>query len=290
MTDDISSTGRLQARPSSGEKILVIGDGAVARAFGQALERAAFPVERWWRAQRRPLPAGDVVLLAVRDEALAEVAALVMRSLAPSGDAQSLPILLHCAGAVPAEEPFAKLQPRPLGVGLIHPLRSLAGAADDADLVGTVFGVQGDELGRDAALRLVKRLGGTPLELDRDALARYHAAAALVSNHAVGLVDAAVELLESTGLPRAQAVHALANLLASTAANLRKVGLPQALTGPIARGDVEVIARHLLALRPTREIAALYRVTGRRVVQVAAEKGRATAEALDRIRALLTGE
>src|SRR6185503_13839633 len=123
-----------------------------------------------------------------------------------------------------------------------------------------------------------------PLVLEAEQLPRYHAAAALVSNHAVGLVDAGVELLTSVGLERATAVRALA---ASTAANLERVGLPEALTGPIARGDVAVIARHILALRPHAEIAALYRATARRVSKVAADKGRATRDALLRIAALL---
>src|SRR5205823_3545956 len=106
---------------------------------------------------------------------------------------------------------------------------SLAGATDDADLFGTVFAVSGDEPGRAAALSLVRRVGGTPLELEPAQLPRYHAAAALVSNHAVALVDAAVELLGTIGLDRPQAARALGELLGSTAANLRTVGLPEAL-------------------------------------------------------------
>jgi predicted short-subunit dehydrogenase-like oxidoreductase (DUF2520 family) len=284
---EISQTGRLPMRPASGERILVIGDGPVARALARALERSGARVERWWRKQGGAMPGGDVVVLAVSDSEIGGVAEQVMARLAAS---DTLPILLHCAGALPAEEPFARLSPRPLGVGLVHPLRAFAGAPDDADLVGTVFGVQGDEPGRDAALRLVKRIGGVPLALDDSsgtALARYHAAAVLVSNHAVGLVDAGVELLTQAGLERGEAVRALAELLMSTAANLKQVGLPDALTGPVARGDVMVVARHLLALRDRREIAALYRATGRRVTKVAAEKGQAPADALERIRALL---
>jgi len=137
------------------------------------------------------------------------------------------------------------------------------------------------------AARRRHRAGGAPLVLEAEQLPRYHAAAALVSNHAVALVDAGVELLTSIGLPRAQATTALAALLASTAANILRVGLPEALTGPIARGDVAVVARHVLALRPLAEIAGLYRVTARRVSKVAAEKGRAGRDALLRIAALL---
>jgi predicted short-subunit dehydrogenase-like oxidoreductase (DUF2520 family) len=110
-----------------------------------------------------------------------------------------------------------------------------------------------------------------------------------VSNHAVGLVDAAVELLESVGLDGARATGALAALLGSTVRNLESVGLPDALTGPIARGDAAVVARHLEALAGWPAIATLYRTTASRVAEVAAEKGRAAPEALARIRALLDG-
>jgi len=283
-TNELFVTGRLMARPAGGERVLVVGDGPVGRALALALFRAGARLERWWRKQQKPIPASDVVVLAVRDESIAEMANHVIARV-PEGEAP--PILLHCAGAIPAEEAFAKVDPKPLGVGLLHPLRSLAGATDDGDLAGTVFAVQGDDPGRDAALRLVRRMGGTALELDAPALARYHAAAVLVSNHAVGLVDAAVELLDGAGLPRAQANRALSDLLLSTARNLREVGLPDALTGPIARGDVEVIARHLLALADRKEIAALYRATARRVVKVSADKHKADPAALERIRALL---
>jgi predicted short-subunit dehydrogenase-like oxidoreductase (DUF2520 family) len=281
---EISKTQRLPMRPRSRERLLVVGDGPVARALVAALQAADVAPLRWSRKDPETPPAADVIVLAVRDEAIGEVAAQIMARV---GDEATPPILLHCAGALPAEEAFAPLKRRPLGVGVVHPLRALAGAESDAQLGGTVFAVEGDGPGREAALRLVERVGGTPLVLEAEQLARYHAAAALVSNHAVGLVDAGVELLTSVGLDRAQATTALAALLSSTAANLVRVGLPDALTGPIARGDVAVVARHILALRPLSEIATLYRVTARRVAKVAADKGRAGRDALLRIAALL---
>jgi predicted short-subunit dehydrogenase-like oxidoreductase (DUF2520 family) len=285
--DPQSKTTRLPTRPPPQERMLVVGDGPVARALAVSLERAGARLERWWRRRGGALPACDVAVLAVRDEAIGQAAAHVMASLARDA---TPPILLHCAGALPAEESFRALKPRPLGVGLVHPLRSLAGQADDADLAGTIFAVEGDATGLDAALRLVALLGGRPLELEAGQLARYHAACVLVSNHAVALVSAGVELLGSVGLPPDEAARALASLLASTADNLRSLGLPQALTGPIARGDVAVVARHLVALQGWPEIASLYRVTGRRVTSVAASKGTASADAVARLRALLIGD
>jgi predicted short-subunit dehydrogenase-like oxidoreductase (DUF2520 family) len=261
---------------------LIVGDGAVARALAGALEHAGEPPLRWSRRAGGPMPPADVVVLAVRDEAIAPVAELVMAALPEA------PVLLHCAGALRGSEPFASLARQPAGAALLHPLRSFSGGGDDTSLGKTVFAVEGDDAGRSAALAIVEKIGGVPLVLDGAALGRYHAAAALVSNGTVGLVAAGTELLQSAGLPRADAEKALRSLLASTLRNLEELGLPEALTGPIARGDASVVALHLRTLPPA--LGELYRAVSRKVLEVAAQKGRAPSEALDEIRRLLDGK
>jgi predicted short-subunit dehydrogenase-like oxidoreductase (DUF2520 family) len=256
---------------------LIVGDGAVARALSGALSRMGEPPLRWSRAAGGVVPDAEVVVLAVRDEAIAEVAKMIVAALpAP-------PVLLHCAGALGGGEPFGGLSIR--GAALLHPLRAFSGGAEDVSLAQTVFGIEGDERGRDEALAIVKTVGGVPLVLDGQQLAKYHAAAALVSNATVGLVDAGSELLVEAGLERKPATAALTALLSSTVKNLEELGLPTALTGPISRGDVAVVARHLSVLSgPARE---LYRATALRVLKVAQKKGRATPEALQKIEDLL---
>ena len=102
------------------------------------------------------------------------------------------------------------------------------------------------------------------------------------------LILAAPRLREvGTAHPAAIDLHQARPLALETLENVFRLGPETALSGPIARGDVAVVARHLLALRPLAEIAALYRVTARRVSKVAAEKGRAGRDALLRIAALL---
>jgi hypothetical protein len=143
-----------------------------------------------------------------------------------------------------------------------------------------------------------------------EGLARYHAAAALAANHTLALLEAAVALLIGEGVPRREAEAALGNLLASAAHNVVRLGLPQALTGPIARGEAAVVARHLAALSPEAHeapeahetpeahapraavgsapgVAQLYCTTGLGAVALAEKKGAAAPETLARIRALL---
>jgi predicted short-subunit dehydrogenase-like oxidoreductase (DUF2520 family) len=151
-----------------------------------------------------------------------------------------------------------------------------------------VFGVEGDVEGRAAALELAKLLGGRPIDLAGPSMALYHAAASLASNALVALAAAAGDVMSAAGVDRAEGLSALVPLMQGTLENLGRVGLPAALTGPIARGDAGTVERHLHALAERApELTELYRTVGRRVVRVAAEKGEADPEGLRRIAALL---
>lgn len=240
-------------------------------------------VLRWWRRCGGAPPVADVVVLAVSDPAIRDAAATVLGEYEESG-----PILIHCAGGLPPEAPFLGLLPTPRGMGLLHPLRALAGAAEDVELGGTVFGVSGDALGLAAACELGRAVGGEVLQLSGGSLARYHAAAVLVSNHAVGLVDAGVSLLVSIGLDSKRATEALSALLLSTARNVGALGLAAGLTGPIARGDVEAVRRHLDALSGRPDVLSLYRASALPLLAVAARKPGVSKEALLELAALLS--
>jgi predicted short-subunit dehydrogenase-like oxidoreductase (DUF2520 family) len=200
--------------------------------------------------------------------------------------------LLHTSGAVPSVEVLETRPRRPLGRGLLHPLASFAhGERPASDVLGGVhFVVEGDEAGLSAARRLTVQLGAAPdavVELEGEALGRYHAAAALAGNYTLALVDAAMELLLGLGVPRPVATRALSGLFTSAARNLEALGLPEAMSGPIVRGDVRTVERHLNALGERPEALALYRAVARRAIDVAARKGRAQEGDLARIKRLL---
>jgi predicted short-subunit dehydrogenase-like oxidoreductase (DUF2520 family) len=217
--------------------------------------------------------------LAVPDRAIGEAAG----RLVELGAVDARGVVLHCAGALPAREALAPVAGRVAGVGLLHPLRALSGRG--APLAGTVFAVEGDARGRRVAARLARKMGGRPLVLDGARLARYHAAAALAGNHTLALVELAVRELGAVGLPRRRAEAALASLLASAADNVARLGLPAALTGPIARGDAATVERHLAALAPAARAA--YLATARPTLDLARDKRAADRAGLARLARLL---
>jgi predicted short-subunit dehydrogenase-like oxidoreductase (DUF2520 family) len=285
----------------------IIGAGPVATALAGALRLGGVPVLGLWArrpAQARAAGASagvaafssappdllletQVVILAVRDQSIGEVAAM----LAGTGLIGKRHVLLHCAGAASAGERLGGVADRVAGVGTLHPLSAISdGKLAMRALRGTVFGVEGDDAGRAAAGKLVAALGGVVLPLDGSQMAAYHAAAALASNYIVSAIDAAAEALAGAGVPPEKAAQALVPLAEGALRNIAAQGTTSGLTGPVRRGDVETVRRHLQTLQDKPELTEIYRALARRAVEIASriEGGDAPDRAgLDAIRALL---
>jgi predicted short-subunit dehydrogenase-like oxidoreductase (DUF2520 family) len=286
--------------------VFVVGTGPVATAIAGALRHGGVPVLGLWG--RRPeavrkaagtagvagfgvppdlILEADVLLLAVKDDAIRDVAAQLLET----GLVTRKHVLLHCSGALAAAEAFGGdgAAIGVAGVGTLHPLRSFPDVKDAArSLKGTVFGLEGDEVGKHVAHRLCRALGGTPLDIHGEGMALYHAAAALAANALVALFDAAAEALAAAGIPREEAPAALLPLMRGTLENVARVGTPEALTGPIGRGDAGTIAKHLTALSAQAPgLVTLYQALSRRVLDVARKKGVAPPENLAKIAQLL---
>jgi predicted short-subunit dehydrogenase-like oxidoreductase (DUF2520 family) len=98
--------------------------------------------------------------------------------------------------------------------------------------------------GPPAVADLARELGAHPFVVPDDRRAAYHAAAVVASNHLVALLGQVERLAETAGVP----FDAFLPLIATTLANCAHHGPAAALTGPVARGDVDTVAAHLDAL------------------------------------------
>jgi predicted short-subunit dehydrogenase-like oxidoreductase (DUF2520 family) len=264
----------------------VVGAGPVATALAGALRLGGVPVLGLWArtpAQARSAGAiagvaafssappdllleADLVLVAVRDSAIGEVASMLLGT----GLISKKHVLLHCSGAFSSAEAFKDIAGKVGGIGTLHPLRAIAdGRTAMRTLKGTIFGVEGDEAALAYANILVGALGGKALALDGQHMPAYHAACAFASNYVVAVLDAAVAALGRAGLGEQDALAALIPLAQGALANVAERGLAGGLTGPIRRGDELTVARHLEALSGDRDLVALYEALARRTVDVA---------------------
>jgi predicted short-subunit dehydrogenase-like oxidoreductase (DUF2520 family) len=175
------------------------------------------------------------------------------------------------------------LHRRGYGVGALHPLQVLSGWRIPP---GTAFAVDGE--GEVAALlsRLVADLRGVEIKLPDGSRTAYHAAAVLAANLGMTLLAEAVDLMAGAGIDRRAALEGLAGLLRGGLEASVERGLPDALTGPVVRGDLDTIRRHLDALRGDPELLAAYTAVSRLALRQGRRGGRPSntdAEAITRL-------
>jgi predicted short-subunit dehydrogenase-like oxidoreductase (DUF2520 family) len=226
----------------------------------------------------------DLVMIATPDDRIAEAGHILARAstLAPGT------VVLHCSGALAA----AILDPvRAAGAhaGSLHPLQSFAAPVIDTNpFAGIFMAAEGDPPAVDLAADLSARLGARFIRLPAGTKTLYHAAAVTASNYLVALVDGAIEMLSMCGLDARQAFELLEPLVRGTLVNIDRLGVAEALTGPIARGDTATVGRHCRDLgNHTPDLLPLYRVLGDRTLALAARGGTLDAAAFAALRALL---
>lgn len=237
----------------------------------------------------------EVLLLTVPDRLIGTVAAsLASASVsehatgsAPAAQVPQLPlagkVFLHCSGSMGLEA-LAPLQREGAHVGSLHPLQSFAGGA--TELAGVYMAMDGDEAACAAAQQIAATMGGHPFQVPAAERAAYHAAACICSNYAVA-VEALAQGLMSRWLGNEEAAwQALLPLFKGTAANLQSTTSPRTvLTGPIARGDVNTVEKHLAVLPP--DLVDVYCSLGLATTELALANGTIDKVAADKLQQLL---
>lgn len=269
------------------ERVAIVGTGRLARALAAAVVgsgdlelagvhgRSAGGVREVLASAGagEPLAASDlggatIVCVAVSDRGLLEVTTRLAASL-PRPDPTQL--WVHGSGALGLEV-FAPLEGGNRSFATLHPLVSLPPGVDeplrDAALVAS-----GEPAARARVLAFGRSLGGRPVWIDALDRPMYHAAAALLANGTTALFSAGLELLRRATGQELGAADALA-LVESALAPLRRKSPRQALTGPVRRGDREIVRVHRAALACARpELLPLYDALMREALRLAREDG-----------------
>jgi predicted short-subunit dehydrogenase-like oxidoreductase (DUF2520 family) len=272
--------------PGQPPAIGIVGAGAVGTALGAALARAGWPVvavasrdparrerfrglvpgARAFAEATAVLDEAELIILAVPDDAIAALAAELRMY---GGQA-----MIHTSGALGAEV----LEPaRAAGsqIGTFHPLVAFADTERAiAALRGATVAIEGDEQLAALLARMAEAVGATAVRLLPGTKAAYHAAAVLAAGGFVALLDAIAELGRVAGLDEAGSLAIYGDLIEQTLGNARALGIANALTGPVTRGDVGTLARHVETLRLHAPAALpLYRAAGEREIALAEKRG-----------------
>lgn len=226
----------------------------------------------------------DVLFITTPDDAIEQIAHI----LAGSGCMQPGQVLVHMSGLHTSQilQPALKMGVSGLSM---HPMQSCASPEEALlNLPVSVFCLEGDQEALKIGKTMVSRIGAESFTLTTGDKALYHAAAAIASNYLVALFDVARELLGLSGVDYGYQVPALTALMEGTLSNLKIMTPRDALTGPIARGDIGTVSKHIKSLEEKApEILDIYKTLGLRTLKLALEKGKLDEESLKALRKLL---
>jgi predicted short-subunit dehydrogenase-like oxidoreductase (DUF2520 family) len=284
--------------------VAIVGCGTVGTAMGKLLAGAGYPItgvatrgldtagraakmmgaEQFsdcpWDMSRR----AQVVFVTTPDDVIESTCKAIVEHQGFGKNA----VVIHCSGAL-SSAILSSARRCGARVATLHPLQSFASVDQAVKLVpGSFCAIEGDRTALPVVRQLVEDVGGVLMEITPEGKSLYHAAAVAASNYLVTLMHLALELDRVAGIPTDVSFRALLPLVRGTLSNIGAKGVPEALTGPIARGDVDTVAAHLRAIEERAPgFLMMYKTLGLYTIDLAREKGTCGKEAAEKLAALL---
>ncbi len=259
----------MAAKPS----IAIIGPGRLGTGLALALSRAGYSVKEIVshagagskrKAARLAREVGartavfpkdrlksDVVWLCIPDREISKVATELAAKRLWKGD-----FAFHSSGALASDE-LQALRRQGVPVAAVHSLMTFV-AGSNPELEGVPFGLEGDSEALKAARTIVRNLGGNSFVLAKESKAAYHAWGAFLSPLLVALLVASEQVAGLASISQGDARKRMIPILKQTLQNYAALGPAGAFSGPLVRGDEQVVRRHLKVLKKVPEAREAY--------------------------------
>lgn len=283
-----------------------IGAGKVGTAFGKYLSSNGFNVEGYYSKSEKSAENAakfcscraysnigdlvqnvDMIFITTNDDEIARVCEKMVESnLLFSGQ-----IVVHMSGAS-SSKILERAKKSGCFIYSIHPLQAFADIEKAVmDLKDTVFSIEGDDERIDVLEEMLETTGNKYFKIAADQKSVYHATACVVSNYLVTLMDYGLSLFEVIGIDGEDGYKALYPLIDGTLKNIYNLGSKQALTGPIARGDVETIEKHIRSIGiMAQDKLDFYKLMGDMTVKLAKRDRLKDNDKIEELQKTLRGE
>jgi predicted short-subunit dehydrogenase-like oxidoreductase (DUF2520 family) len=289
------------------DRIGIIGLGKVGTAMGYLLKKAGYPIvaiadgDPEALARAHPFTGGricktdaeaaggadaDAVLIATTDDLIA----VACGEIAAAGVIRPGQKVVHFSGAGSLDLLRAAREAGAF-IASIHPIQSFADVEGAiGNIPGSTFGITADAEIHGWAVDFVLALEGVPFFIPDSDKPLYHAAACIASNYLTTLLYIVEEIYLSLGLTSEEAIRAFWPLVRGTLKNIESRGSVQALTGPIARGDIGTVEKHILAFQEKLpEFLHAYQALGMVTTELGLKKRSLTDEKANMIKKHLKG-
>ncbi|MFZ0862263.1 MAG: Rossmann-like and DUF2520 domain-containing protein [Candidatus Sulfotelmatobacter sp.] len=279
-------------------QVMIVGAGNLGSALALSLQRVGYVIEAviarsrgasLRKAQRLAKQVGaraltdpatlraKLIWFCVPDAEIARAA----RSLAGKIEWKGR-VALHSSGALTSNE-LAALRSRGAAVASVHPLMTFVRGSRPS-LAGVPFALEGDATAVRVARRVLEDMGGHAYSIRKSDKAAYHAWGTFASPLFTALLATAEQVATLAGVNRKAAKRRMIPILLQTLANYATFDAADAFSGPIVRGDVDTVKRHMQALRSMPAAREVYSVLARSALRYLPAKNKSA------LKRLLDGE
>jgi len=200
-------------------------------------------------------------------------------------------MVVHCSGA-DSTDILASASQAGAITGVFHPLQTFGSTRQALESIkGSTFAVEAHEPLLGILKKMAADFGGNWIVVKAEDKVVYHVAAVFACNYLVTLMRMSTDLWQNFGIPPKHSIQSLLPLMKGTIRNMEAIGLPDCLTGPIARGDTGTISKHLVALsEKAPHLISTYKELGLKTIPIALDKGSINKSQAFELEATLTKE
>lgn len=239
--------------------------GYYNRHLEEAMNAAKFTNTKYYMEIKELIDNSDVIFVTVSDGAINSVYE-GLKDYDIKGK-----LICHASGSMTAKEAFTDVNKYNAYGYSIHPLYPVSDKYVAYEgLADAFFCIEGDEEHIEDVCELMLHAGLKVKRIGKDKV-RYHAACAIASNLVCALLDESIEMLKQCGFDEGEALEAIRPLAISNMNNVFTKGVKESLTGPVERGDILTVKKHIQSFETANE-KMMYVYNTLRLVQIAKRK------------------
>ncbi len=238
--------------------------GFYSQTYENAAAAAKFTGTDCFRTMEELAALSDTLWITVPDD---EIGAVwdCMKGMSIDGR-----IICHFSGSL-SSDVFNGIDEKQACGASIHPMLAFRDKYSSyGQLDNCFFTLEGSACALERLEGLLQELGNPYRRINARDKAKYHCAASVLSNDVLALLDLGFGLLEQCGFTVEEAVYAASALVKGNVENILAKGTLPSMTGPVLRGDVSTVEKHLAVL--SGEEREIYRLLARRLFEMAKKR------------------
>lgn len=225
---------------------------------------AKFTDSKFFESMEEAIAAGDTIILSTPDGAIKNVWESISKYQINGK------MICHLSGSL-SSDVFSGIEEYTAYPISIHPLVAFSDKESVYKQLNQVnFTLEGHPYAISKWKKLFDKTGNAAIEITKEQKPVYHAAASMLSNHVVAVLETGYQLLEQCGFSPEEARQFSSVLIRHNVENVINTGSIQALTGPIERGDAGTVTKHLFCLNDVQK--DVYKACGKQLISIAQKK------------------